>query len=44
MKSGRLRHFCEVCRKQCKDENGYTCHVNSAAHQNRLRELATNPQ
>lgn len=43
MSSRRLKHFCELCRKQCKDENGFKCHVNSASHQLRVRDFATNP-
>ena len=44
MKSSRLKNFCEICRKQCKDENGFHCHLNSAHHQRKVREFATNPQ
>ena len=39
----RLKHFCQLCRKQCKDENGFKCHVNSSSHQEKVREYASNP-
>jgi DNA/RNA-binding protein KIN17 len=28
----RLRWYCQVCEKQCRDENGFKCHVQSEAH------------
>lgn len=33
----RLRWYCQLCEKQCRDENGFRCHCSSAAH---LRQLA----
>lgn len=32
----RLRWFCQVCEKQCRDENGFKCHTASEAH---LRQM-----
>jgi len=32
----RLRWYCQVCEKQCRDENGFKCHMNSEAH---LRQM-----
>ncbi|KAH9038357.1 domain of Kin17 curved DNA-binding protein-domain-containing protein [Lactarius pseudohatsudake] len=32
----RLRWFCQVCEKQCRDENGFKMHVSSEAH---LRQM-----
>ena len=29
---GRLRWYCQVCEKQCRDENGYKCHTQSESH------------
>ena len=43
MPSSRLKHFCELCRRQCKDENGFKCHINSESHQRKVREYANNP-
>jgi DNA/RNA-binding protein KIN17 len=28
----RLRWYCQVCEKQCRDENGFKCHVQSEGH------------
>ncbi|KAH7096413.1 domain of Kin17 curved DNA-binding protein-domain-containing protein [Auriculariales sp. MPI-PUGE-AT-0066] len=28
----RLRWFCQVCEKQCRDENGFKCHTQSEGH------------
>lgn len=28
----RLRWWCQVCEKQCRDENGFRCHVASESH------------
>ncbi|KAG2125297.1 domain of Kin17 curved DNA-binding protein-domain-containing protein [Suillus cothurnatus] len=32
----RLRWYCQVCEKQCRDENGFKCHAQSEAH---LRQM-----
>lgn len=32
----RLRWFCQVCEKQCRDENGFKCHTQSEGH---LRQM-----
>lgn len=32
----RLRWYCQVCQKQCRDENGFKCHAQSEAH---LRQM-----
>ncbi|EKM79667.1 hypothetical protein AGABI1DRAFT_114153 [Agaricus bisporus var. burnettii JB137-S8] len=32
----RLRWYCQVCEKQCRDENGFKCHSQSEAH---LRQM-----
>jgi len=29
---GRLRWYCQVCQKQCRDENGFKCHAQSEGH------------
>ncbi|KAJ5600812.1 KIN17-like protein [Penicillium hetheringtonii] len=29
---GRLRWYCQACEKQCPDENGFKCHVQSESH------------
>ncbi|KAK5575785.1 hypothetical protein RB653_006919 [Dictyostelium firmibasis] len=32
----RLRWYCQLCEKQCRDENGFKCHVASEPH---LRQM-----
>lgn len=32
----KLRWFCQMCEKQCRDENGFKCHVSSETHQRQL--------
>ncbi|KAJ5594605.1 uncharacterized protein N7459_000813 [Penicillium hispanicum] len=29
---GRLRWYCQACEKQCRDSNGFACHVRSESH------------
>lgn len=28
---GRLRWYCQVCQKQCRDDNGFKCHIATEA-------------
>ncbi|KAK2192597.1 hypothetical protein NP493_26g05047 [Ridgeia piscesae] len=39
----KLRWFCQMCQKQCRDENGFKCHLMSEAHQRQLLLFADNP-
>eukprot|EP00112_Aurelia_sp_Birch-Aquarium-sp1_P001576 Seg1172.1 transcript_id=Seg1172.1/GoldUCD/mRNA.D3Y31 product="DNA/RNA-binding protein KIN17" protein_id=Seg1172.1/GoldUCD/D3Y31 len=39
----KLRWFCQMCQKQCRDENGFKCHCMSEAHQRQLLLFADNP-
>ena len=32
----KLRWYCQVCEKQCRDENGFKCHSKSEAHQRQM--------
>lgn len=32
----KLRWYCQVCEKQCRDENGFKCHMMSESH---LRQM-----
>lgn len=38
----KLRWYCQMCLKQCRDENGFKCHVSSEAHQRQLLLFADN--
>lgn len=39
----RLRWYCQVCEKQCRDENGFKCHVQSEAHVRQMLVVGENP-
>lgn len=39
----KLRFFCQLCQKQCRDENGFKCHTMSEGHQRQMLLCATNP-
>lgn len=39
---GRLRWYCQMCEKQCRDENGFKCHTQSASHRRQLALFAEN--
>ncbi|KAN0011841.1 hypothetical protein ACTFIU_007412 [Dictyostelium citrinum] len=32
----RLRWYCQLCEKQCRDENGFKCHISSEAHMRQM--------
>lgn len=38
----KLRWYCQMCQKQCRDENGYRQHINSEPHQRQLLLFASN--
>ncbi|VVC38445.1 Zinc finger C2H2-type,DNA/RNA-binding protein Kin17, conserved domain [Cinara cedri] len=38
----KLRWFCQMCNKQCRDENGFKCHTMSESHQRQLLLFADN--
>ena len=38
----RLRWFCQICEKQCRDENGFKCHVNSESHVRNMQVVGAN--
>ena len=38
----KLRWYCQMCEKQCRDENGFKCHTSSESHQRQLLLFADN--
>ena len=38
----RLRFWCEVCQKQCRDDNGYKCHTMSESHVRQMQAIGMN--
>ena len=39
----KLMFFCQVCEKQCRDANGFKCHMASESHQRQMLIVAENP-
>ncbi|KAJ2455232.1 hypothetical protein EV183_000967 [Coemansia sp. RSA 2336] len=39
----RLRWYCQMCEKQCRDANGFKCHCASESHQRQMAIFAENP-
>jgi len=39
----KLRWYCQMCQKQCRDENGFKCHTMSESHQRQLLLFADQP-
>ncbi|KAJ1917964.1 hypothetical protein H4219_002905 [Mycoemilia scoparia] len=40
----RLRWYCQMCQKQCRDENGFKCHCASESHQRQMALFADSPE
>ncbi|KAL5482898.1 hypothetical protein ACEPAI_9493 [Sanghuangporus weigelae] len=38
----RLRWYCQVCQKQCRDENGFKCHSQSESHLRQMLAVGEN--
>ena len=39
----KLKWYCQMCQKQCRDENGMKCHMLSESHLRQMRLFAENP-
>merc|ERR1711975_21378 len=39
----KLRWYCQMCQKQCRDENGFKCHCQSEAHRRQMKVFMENP-
>lgn len=39
----KLRFFCQLCQKQCRDENGFKCHLMAEGHQRQMLLCADDP-
>jgi len=39
----KLRWFCQLCNKQCRDENGFSCHQTSEGHRRKMMVFGSNP-
>lgn len=38
----KLKWYCQMCEKQCRDENGFKCHCESESHQRQMALFAAN--
>mmetsp|Transcript_29957 Transcript_29957/g.39386 ORF Transcript_29957/g.39386 Transcript_29957/m.39386 type:complete len:404 (-) Transcript_29957:167-1378(-) len=38
----KLRWYCQMCQKQCRDENGFKCHLTSEGHMRQMRIFSEN--
>jgi DNA/RNA-binding protein KIN17 len=38
----KLRFFCQMCNKQCRDENGFKCHLTSDSHLRNMQSFCSN--
>ena len=39
----KLRWYCQMCAKTCRDQNGFKCHIMSEAHIRQLQMFNENP-
>ncbi|GMM29143.1 Rts2 protein [Martiniozyma asiatica (nom. inval.)] len=37
----KTKFYCQVCERQCMDENGFKCHIQSEVHMRNLKEKLT---
>lgn len=38
----KLKFYCQMCHKQCRDENGFKCHLTSESHLRQMRLFSEN--
>lgn len=38
----RLKFFCQMCEKQCRDANGFKCHIQSESHLRQMKLFSEN--
>ena len=39
----KLRWYCQMCQKQCRDENGFKCHLTSEGHKRQMMVFGQSP-
>lgn len=40
----KIKYYCEMCKKQCRDDNGFKCHIKSEAHQRQALIVSEDPE
>eukprot|EP00536_Pseudo-nitzschia_multiseries_P015736 jgi/Psemu1/218968/e_gw1.942.22.1 len=38
----KLRFYCQMCEKQCRDANGFKCHIQSESHMRQMKIFSDN--
>lgn len=38
----KLKFYCQMCSKQCRDENGFKCHLTSESHMRNMKIFCSN--
>ena len=41
---GKLKFYCQMCQKQCRDANGFKCHVASEGHLRQMELFMEDPE
>ena len=39
----KLRWYCQMCQKQCRDDNGFKCHLMAESHQRQMKIFNERP-
>jgi DNA/RNA-binding protein KIN17 len=40
----KQKYFCQICDRQCRDKDGFNCHLNSNTHKFNIERVSTNPE
>jgi DNA/RNA-binding protein KIN17 len=40
----KQKYFCQICDRQCRDKDGFICHMNSNTHKLNMERVAQNPE
>ena len=40
----KLKFYCQMCEKQCRDANGFKCHLTSDSHRRQMNVFLENPE
>jgi DNA/RNA-binding protein KIN17 len=38
----KLKYYCQMCEKQCRDANGFKCHLTSESHLRQMKLFSDN--
>ena len=40
---GKVKYYCQMCEKQCRDANGFKCHMATEGHRTQMKLFLENP-